>query len=72
MYLLCYSGCTLRRSWHVVFIRRETSMACFIVPVRLHPWASFARSVFNERLRLMHLLCCSGCTLKRLLHGVSF
>jgi hypothetical protein len=27
---------------------------------------------FDERLRLMHLLRCSGCTLRRLLRGVSF
>jgi hypothetical protein len=47
MYLLRLSVGTLRRFWHVVFFRRKTSMAYFIVPVRLHPRVSFAWSVFS-------------------------
>jgi hypothetical protein len=46
-YLLHLSVGTLRRLWHVVFFRRKTSMAYFIVHVWLHPWASFAWSVFS-------------------------
>jgi hypothetical protein len=35
------------------------------------PLGDFCAECLSQRLRLSHLLCCSGCTLRRLLRGVS-
>jgi hypothetical protein len=45
-YLLRLSGGTLRQLWHGVSVREKDFDGALIVLVRLHPWASFARSVF--------------------------
>jgi hypothetical protein len=65
-----YSGCTLRRLLHGESFGKDFDYrTCYVVPAA--PLGDFCVECLLQRLRLSHLLCCSGCTLRRLLRGVS-
>jgi hypothetical protein len=71
-HLLCCSGCTLGRLLHRESFWKRLRFCALIVLFRLHPWATFARRVFfGKDFDFAHLLCCSGCKLRRILRGVS-
>jgi hypothetical protein len=50
----------------------QTSILRTYCAILAAPLGDFCAESLVQRLRLLHLLCCSGCTLWRLLHGESF
>jgi hypothetical protein len=71
-HLLCYSGCTLRRLLHGASFKIKDFDSCTCCAIPAAPLGDFCvERLLNKRLRFTHLLCYSGCTLRRLLRGVS-